>query len=171
MTLNRQGSFVLFKKCQWLVINIELSSILGNFRFKQRLLKTACLNIHSSAVNLGFSMSMKVKLIIRCCKQTKVFFLCLLQKKHKKRSKVVDEEPSLMKEDHEEIEGDNTPLQSPRDPAPPQVLANGEDQPGAEDKVLGRHLSGRLIGSGIKKLSDLVLFNVYDITENTSQLI
>lgn len=46
-----------------------------------------------------------------------------LQKKHKKKSAkaTADEEPSLMMEDHEVIEGDNTPLQSPRDDAPTMV--------------------------------------------------
>ena len=44
-----------------------------------------------------------------------------------------DDEPSLMKEDHEVIDGDDTPLQSPRETAPTMVnnidekpLQNGE---------------------------------------------
>lgn len=43
------------------------------------------------------------------------------KKKHKKKSKKakVDENgPSLMMEDHEVIDGDNTPLQSPREDGP-----------------------------------------------------
>ncbi|XP_060581566.1 AP-3 complex subunit delta-1-like [Ruditapes philippinarum] len=52
------------------------------------------------------------------------------KKKHKKKAHKMngEDEPSLMMEDHEEIDGDNTPLQSPRDNAPP-VVNNVDDKP------------------------------------------
>lgn len=40
-----------------------------------------------------------------------------------------EEEPSMMMEDHEEIDGDNTPLQSPRDDAPTTMVNNVDDKP------------------------------------------
>jgi len=54
----------------------------------------------------------------------------LIQKKHKKKSKLAsggDGDTDLMKADHEEIAGDNTPLSSPRDDKPAQN--------GTQDKV------------------------------------
>jgi len=54
----------------------------------------------------------------------------LIQKKHKKKSKSAsggDGDTDLMKADHEEIAGDNTPLSSPRDDKPAQN--------GTQDKV------------------------------------
>ena len=54
----------------------------------------------------------------------------MIQKKHKKKSKLAsggDGDTDLMKADHEEIAGDNTPLSSPRDDKPAQN--------GTQDKV------------------------------------
>ncbi|WAR24147.1 AP3D1-like protein [Mya arenaria] len=50
------------------------------------------------------------------------------KKKHKKKTKATPDEPSLMMEDHEEIDGDNTPLTSPRNTQPPTQVGeeNGE---------------------------------------------
>ncbi|KAL4235570.1 AP-3 complex subunit delta-1 [Mactra antiquata] len=56
------------------------------------------------------------------------------KKKHKKKVKKEEREeenvgPSIMMEDHEEIAGDNTPLQSPRDNIPNNIpVENGGDQ-------------------------------------------
>jgi len=63
--------------------------------------------------------------------------ICWFQKKHKKRSHKAeveaDNDENLM-EDHEEIEGDNTPLTSPRDTAPPITLTNNVDQKQANNE-------------------------------------
>lgn len=59
------------------------------------------------------------------------------KKKHKKKSnkaeaETVENEPSVMMEDHEVIEGDNTPLQSPRDAVP--AVNSVEEEP-SENKM------------------------------------
>ena len=62
--------------------------------------------------------------------------LKLLQKKHKKKSRVVENEaPMLLKEDHEEIDGENTPLQSPTETTAPALENNINKKPASEEKV------------------------------------
>lgn len=66
-----------------------------------------------------------------------VFVYVLIQKKHKKRTRQEignGDGPNLM-EDHEELEGDNTPGASPRDEKEATVK---ENDVGGEEKVIYR---------------------------------